>query len=177
MPSVEHGALAAEDMARERGAEISSGGPVDGAEKARGRHRASLAGELTDDVVECAAPRGSGADPAVEPGHHEGCAVVERGGDAGAREVDPPPAIAGEEGDAAREARVREPSGAMGERERVVLGEALGDPVAVRTGPERLPDVEQLVEVGARLVGGAKRDVTVHEERVLAGEAPVPHRI
>src|SRR5438477_11852596 len=107
MPRVEYGALATEDVARERRAEVPSGGPVDGAEKARGRHHAALVGELADDVIERAAPRGGGADPAVEPGHDERCAVVQGGGNAGAREVDAPPAIAGEQGDAALEAPIR----------------------------------------------------------------------
>src|SRR5205814_2789726 len=84
MPGVEDRALTAEDVARERRAEVPSGGPVDGAEKARRRHRATLAGELADDIVERALSGGRGPDPAVEPGHHEGGAVVERGGHAGA---------------------------------------------------------------------------------------------
>src|SRR5207245_1526280 len=65
----------------------------------------------------------------------------------------------------------------MLERERVVLREPLGYPPPVGLRAERLPYVEEFVQVGARLVRGAERDATVHEERVLPREAPVPHGV
>src|SRR5439155_24975247 len=113
---------------------------------------------------------GGAGDLLVERVHDVRGAVVERRRGPRARQVEIPPAVAREERDTAGEAAVGKPPGAVLQGERVVLGQALGDPVPVGAGAERLPDVKELVEVAARLVGGADRDVPVDEERVLARE-------
>src|SRR5207247_2357517 len=104
-------ALAAEDVARERGAQVPPRRAVHGAQEAPRRERALLVREKAHDVVERALPTARAADLLVDPAHDEGSAVVEGGRLARAREIEAPAAVACEAGDAAREARLREPPG------------------------------------------------------------------
>src|SRR5436309_13908663 len=157
-------------MRRQAAAQIAPRSAVHGTQEALRRERLLRAREEAHGVVERALPVARAADLLVDPAHEEGGAVVEGCGLARAREVEAPAPVACEERDTAREARLRQPPGAALESERVVLGQALRDPAPGGAGTERLPHVEELVQVAARLVRGAERDVAVHEERAFAGE-------
>src|SRR5438034_68634 len=169
--------LAAVDMTPEERREVTTGSLVDRAEEARGGERSALVREGADGIVQAAVSVGDPTDLVIEPVHHERGAVVEGRRYPGAREVAPPAAVALEEGEAADEGLWRETSRPIRKGERVVFGEPLAHPAPVGRRVERLPDVEELVQVAARLVGRPDRNATMHEEGVLAREPAVPHRI